>query len=229
MAAYLAAGVRQHKYKKQNFSGIERIPVYNKYLYHLRPWDSSPSPVYVEQKFRKQYWYTNPPSFRMVIFILLAMIVLHFAVAFLPIVSARNGELMRLRWQMLQKPAWSYEQGWFLLSAWMVTHSMQALACWFVYLDGGFLEHWPNYIPYAALLLLESIWPDVIFRTRWLSWTLVIWIMMTILCAISFFTFIRVGVVSGFFLLPTLCMLILGTVMLAYFVELNGARYEIIV
>ena len=103
-----AKGLRYHKYKKQNFEGVEKIPVYKKYIYHLRPWDATPSPVYVEDMQKRRYWYTHHPSLRKVLGILLGLFLAHFVVAALPLLC--NLRMVRLTWEGIEKPAWTYNQ-----------------------------------------------------------------------------------------------------------------------
>eukprot|EP01012_Entosiphon_sulcatum_P018890 TRINITY_DN2369_c0_g1_i2.p1 TRINITY_DN2369_c0_g1~~TRINITY_DN2369_c0_g1_i2.p1 ORF type:complete len:239 (+),score=56.39 TRINITY_DN2369_c0_g1_i2:235-951(+) len=225
-AGYLAGGIRQHRFSKRKFDGIERIPVYNRFLYHLRPWDSTPSPVYVEEDQRRTWWYVHPPSFLFILLVLCSVVLVNYLIAFLPLAS--NARLLRLRWRDLVKPPWGYEQGWLLLYSYFLTHLFASLSCWFVYLDGGVEKQRVNFLPYCLLLLLEAVWGDVMFRAKFLLGAFLIWLAMTLLCGATIVVFLRrVATMAGLFMIPSFIQYLYGTIFIGYLIKYNGAHYTV--
>jgi tryptophan-rich sensory protein len=221
--AALPDGLRQQPFRKNNFAGMENINTYKKYLYHLRPWDSTPSPMYIEELEKRNWWHLNPPSLMRVLVYLLMMMVVQFVVAFLPLVS--NWYLLNLRWTGYQQPNWAYTQGWLLLSAWCIINALNAVAVWFVYLDGGLVDQRTNFYPYFALLMLEAVWSDVIFGANLIACTLFVWLAMLALSLVCVVKFYRVAIVAGAFVVPSSVLFLYGIIYLGGLWALNGAVF----
>eukprot|EP00906_Rhabdomonas_costata_P027167 RCo038621 len=221
------SGITQPKYRSNVFAGLERIPTYNKYLYHLRPWDSTPSVVYVDHVHRRDWWKLNPPTMTRVMLFLALAVLVQFVVSFLPLLA--NLQLLQIRWSNYVMPDWAYTRGWILLACWCITNALAALSVWFVYLDGGVEDHLMPLLLYVAVLTLEAIWADILFGGNYIAFAFFVWLAMLVLLLICAVVFFRIAVLAGLFLLPQCAIFTYGVAFLAGLWSKNGAVYVYVV
>ena len=124
-------------------------------------------------------------------------------------------------------PARPRAQGYLLAATWTVSHLLNSMAVWFVYLDGGFDKQKLVISLYSTILLLEVIWADVFFSAGHIFYTLLLWVGMVVIDLLSIVLFWRVAILAGVFLLPSLANYIYGCVVLISLMSLNGGTFVV--
>eukprot|EP01062_Namystynia_karyoxenos_P037295 TRINITY_DN27164_c0_g1_i1.p2 TRINITY_DN27164_c0_g1~~TRINITY_DN27164_c0_g1_i1.p2 ORF type:complete len:290 (+),score=105.17 TRINITY_DN27164_c0_g1_i1:120-872(+) len=209
------------------FSGIQQVPLFNKYLYHLRPWDSKPSPQYVDLIERRHYWYNHPPSLMWMLCVLAGFAVSNLLVALFNL--AVNQTLFWQLWRDLKRPDFVYENIYVLLYCWFVAHLLNAFAAWFVYLSGGMWVHLHRMVPYVGLLFFEALLPDIMFAWRRIDVATFWEAGCVVLCMLSMWSFYGVTKLSPVCMVPLLAGHMYLLILFAHMYHLNGPAYERVV
>eukprot|EP00754_Rhynchopus_humris_P046026 Rhum_TRINITY_DN5507_c0_g1::Rhum_TRINITY_DN5507_c0_g1_i1::g.17629::m.17629 len=138
----------------------------------------------------RTWWYDHPPPVWHMLLFLVLLVAANLVIAFAPI--ACNYDNFYSLWaDSLKKPSFVYEGGFAAAFMWGLAHICSGLAPWFVYLTGGWVANKWSLLPYALLLLCETVIADVLFYARRLD-------LATLLCiACVFFCTVSVGTLGS--------------------------------
>eukprot|EP01079_Euglenida_sp_SAG-EU17-18_P005430 gene5430-967_t len=253
----LASSIRNRFLRQREaVEGVQTIELYRRYMYHLRPWHPKPSPIILEELERRNQWRLHPPSMALVIHLVVVVVplfvgpnaellrlrcvspILPAAASFILSPPCGRPQLLSYffhpvfgairRWWDLSKPEWLAGQEWALLSSLVFCQILCAFAVWFAYIAEGWGAIAVRLCPYGVFLLLQCLWPDLLFGIRNPALALLLMIVATALLAFSTLIFFCIVRISGIFLALPLLFLIYCDVILSVLVHMNPSPYPLV-